>query len=170
MESDPRVNSLYTKDHISSPTKRNAFALRTTYAVRAFKNVQQISHLVCTKQVATAPFYNLLLVQVYPWFGCSLFFRLAYWVFSVWPAPRFTSLEKNVHFSSLCVNCLNIRWMIYNFYISCINLPIIQCEKFISLCALFVCFFVRDFFFFLQTLANGWCTGKVRENWQYRMS
>lgn len=58
------VNSLCTKDHISGPTAHNVSVLRTAYAIYAFKNLQQISHMVCTKQMILAPFHNLLSVQV----------------------------------------------------------------------------------------------------------
>ena len=60
-------------------------------------------------------------------------------------APRVThSIKKHVFFHHH-ENCLNIRWMISNLYKSGINLPVVQCEKFISLCALLKIFF---FFFY----------------------
>ena len=58
------VSFLYTKDHVSGLTTRSASVLRTARAVCAFKNLLQISHMVCMKQKAIAPFCNLLSVQV----------------------------------------------------------------------------------------------------------
>ena len=60
------VGSLYAKDHLSCPTARNTFVLKTAYRVGAFKNSWQISYMVCTKQMVSNPFHNLLLVQVHP--------------------------------------------------------------------------------------------------------
>ena len=50
------INSLCTKDRISSPTAHNASVLRTAYAVHAFRNPQQIGHTVCTKHIVMVPF------------------------------------------------------------------------------------------------------------------
>ena len=61
-------NSLCTKERIciSGLTAHNTSVLRTAYADCAFKNLHQIGHIVCLKQMVTAPFYNLPLVQVCP--------------------------------------------------------------------------------------------------------
>ena len=60
------INSFYTKDRTSSPTTQNAAVRRTAYAVRALKNLRQISHMVCTKPMVIAPFHNLF------WCKCTL--------------------------------------------------------------------------------------------------
>ena len=70
----------------------NASVLRTTYAVYALKNLWQICHMVCTKQMVIAPFYNLLAVQVYPRFSCSLCFRLTHCIFLDCPSSLSHSL------------------------------------------------------------------------------
>ena len=59
------LNSLHTKDQ-SGPTTHSASVLKTACAVRAFKNLQHIGHMVCTKKLVIAPFHYLLSVQVYP--------------------------------------------------------------------------------------------------------
>ena len=85
------IKSSYTKDHIPSPTVHNASVLRTAYEVHAFKKSWQMSHVVCTKQMVLAAFYNLLLVQVYPW-NYSLYFRHACCLFSDRPSSACHSL------------------------------------------------------------------------------
>ena len=70
------LHSLYTKDCISGLTPHNASVIRTAYAVCAFKNLWQIGLMVCTKQTVIAPFHDLLSLQVYPLFRCSLCFKL----------------------------------------------------------------------------------------------
>ena len=48
----------------------NASVLRTAYVVCAFKNLWQIGHMVCIKQMVIAPFYNFF-------YGCKCTLSLA---------------------------------------------------------------------------------------------
>ena len=58
--------SLLRIRNISSPTMHNIFVLRTAYVFCAFKNLWEIGHLVCTKQMIIAPFYDVLSVEMCP--------------------------------------------------------------------------------------------------------
>ena len=104
------INSFYTKDRTSSPTTQNAAVRRTAYAVRALKNLRQISHMVCTKSMVIAPFHNLFWCKCT--LSCNLCFRLACAVFSDWPNSVCHSLSKKTCIFHHCVNRLTIRWTI----------------------------------------------------------